>query len=42
MFRAFAALTVALSLASPALSDTALKRLDTGDDSRGWDRKSVV
>ncbi|MEM9240391.1 MAG: trypsin-like serine protease [Pseudomonadota bacterium] len=37
MFRAFAALTVALSLASPALSDTALKRLDTGDDSRGWE-----
>lgn len=37
MFRAFAALIVAVALTNPALSDTALKRLDTGDDSRGWE-----
>ncbi|MEL7013026.1 MAG: trypsin-like serine protease, partial [Pseudomonadota bacterium] len=37
MFRVFAALIFAVALTSPALSDTALKRLDTGDDSRGWE-----
>ncbi|MEM6312416.1 MAG: trypsin-like serine protease, partial [Pseudomonadota bacterium] len=37
MFRVFAALSVVLSLTGPVLADTALKRLDTGDDSRGWE-----
>ncbi|MEM7521936.1 MAG: trypsin-like serine protease [Pseudomonadota bacterium] len=37
MFRALAALTCALMLGVPAFADTPLKRLDTGDDSRGWE-----
>ncbi|MEO0752889.1 MAG: trypsin-like serine protease [Pseudomonadota bacterium] len=37
MFRILAALTCAFLVATPASSDTALKRLDTGDDNRGWE-----
>lgn len=37
MVRKLAMLICAAVLAGPALSDTALKRLDTGDDSRGWE-----
>ncbi|MEO0371204.1 MAG: trypsin-like serine protease [Pseudomonadota bacterium] len=37
MVRALAALFFIMMLATQAASDTALKRLDTGDDSRGWE-----
>ncbi|MEM7596852.1 MAG: trypsin-like serine protease [Pseudomonadota bacterium] len=37
MFRTLATLVCTLMLATSATSDTALKRLDTGDDSRGWE-----
>ncbi|MEM6588492.1 MAG: trypsin-like serine protease [Pseudomonadota bacterium] len=37
MFRALAVLFCFTLLATQAASDTALKRLDTGDDSRGWE-----
>ncbi len=37
MFRALAVLFCITLLATQAASDTTLKRLDTGDDSRGWE-----
>lgn len=37
MFRIITALSCAVLLATQATADTALKRLDTGDDSRGWE-----
>ncbi|MEM8798570.1 MAG: trypsin-like serine protease, partial [Pseudomonadota bacterium] len=37
MFRALAVLFCITLLATQAASESALKRLDTGDDSRGWE-----
>lgn len=37
MLRILAAALTAFGLMNPATADTALKRLDTGDDSRGWE-----
>lgn len=37
MFRILAALACTFALSLQAASDTALKRLDTGDDNRGWE-----